>query len=273
MNPDALKTSVHCKAGRWHNRLERRSRPRTTILNCAIDALTMQQTLDFVDAAIRDGRSIQHGVVDAGKLALMHADEFLYRSVTESDIVNGEGQLLVWLSKLQRESLPERVVGLELFENLLGLAHARGYQVYLFGAREAVVREVVARVSARYSPQLIAGFRNGYYAPEEEEAIARQIAASGAQMLFVGISSPKKELFLYRHRDILATVNFRMGVGGSFDVVAGKVSRAPRWMQQVCLEWFYRFLQEPRQKWKVEVVDSFHFLGLLLAERLRRAWR
>lgn len=235
---------------------------RVTLLNCPIDALTMNETIALVEAAVREGRSIQHGCVDAGKLALMHGDPFLFRSVTESEIINGEGQLLVWISKLHRVSLPERVVGLELFENLLAVAQAHGYKVFLFGAREEVVRRVVEIVSERHGPGVIAGFRNGYYAPEDEEAIARQIAASGAQMLFVAMSSPKKELFLARHRDLLAAVNFRMGVGGSFDVVAGKVKRAPRWMQRVCLEWFFRFLQEPRQKWKVEVVDSFHFLYL-----------
>lgn len=242
---------------------------RVSLLGCPIDALTMAGTIELIEAAIRDGRSIQHGCVDAGKLALMHGDPFLYRSVAESEIINGEGQLLVWISKLQPVSLPERVVGLELFENLLAVAHARGYKVFLFGAREEIVRRVVEIVSQRYGPGVIAGFRNGYYAPEDEAAIARQIAATGAQMLFVAMSSPKKELFLARHRDLLAGINFRMGVGGSFDVVAGKVKRAPRWMQKMCLEWFFRFLQEPRQKWKVEVVDSFHFLYLWVT-RARR---
>lgn len=246
---------------------------RVRFLDCDIDALTMHETVERIDAAIRDGQSIQHGVVDAGKLALMHGDAFLRRSVTESDIVNGEGQLLVWLSRLQEHRLPERVVGLELFENLLALAHERGYRVYLFGAREEVLRLVVERISQRHSPHLLAGYRNGYYDDEEEAGIARRIAASGADMLFVGISSPRKEKFLYRHRDVLGAVPFRMGVGGSFDVVAGKVRRAPRWMQRLCLEWFFRFVQEPRAKWKVEVVDSFHFLYLVFVHDVLRRRR
>lgn len=238
------------------------------LLDCPIDCLSMVETVAWVDCAIREGRSVQHGVVDAGKLALMYNDPVLYRSVTESDLVNGEGQLLVWLSRVYAHSLPERVVGLELFENLLELAHRRGYKVFLFGAREEVVRQVVEIASDRFSPEIIAGWRNGYYARDEEEGIARQIAESGAQMLFVAISSPKKENFMHRHAELLQGINFRMGVGGSFDVVAGRVKRAPKWMQKICLEWFFRFLQEPRDKWKVEVVDSFHFLILLLLHSL-----
>jgi N-acetylglucosaminyldiphosphoundecaprenol N-acetyl-beta-D-mannosaminyltransferase len=241
---------------------------RIRILDCPIDCLSMEQTVDWVDAAIRDGRNVQHGVVDAGKLALMYNDPTLYRSVTKSDLVNGEGQLLVWLSRLFTHRLPERVVGLELFEHLCELAHQRGYKVYLFGAREEVVSRVVEIMSERHSSDVIAGWRNGYYDDDEEEAIAREIAESGAQLLFVAISSPRKENFLHRHAQILRGVSFRMGVGGSFDVVSGKVKRAPRWMQRLCLEWFYRFLQEPRDKWKVEVVDSFHFVLLLALHAL-----
>jgi N-acetylglucosaminyldiphosphoundecaprenol N-acetyl-beta-D-mannosaminyltransferase len=198
----------------------------------------------------------------------MHDDAELFRAVTSSDLINGEGQPLVWLSRLYGEKLPERVVGCELFENLLPLAHQRGYRVFLFGAREEVVRECVRLASERYSPELIAGWRNGYYAPEEEEGIARQIAASGAQLLFVGMTSPKKELFLHNHREILAPVNFRMGVGGSFDVMAGKVGRAPKLVQKAGLEWFYRWIQEPRAKWKPVVADSFRFLYYLARERI-----
>ena len=90
-------------------------------------------------------------------------------------------------------------------------------------------------------------------------------------MLFVAMSTPKKELFLHRHADVLAAVNFRMGVGGSFDVLAGRVRRAPAWMQKACLEWVYRFVQEPRDKWRSVVVESLRFPFCLIRHRLRRS--
>lgn len=236
------------------------------ILGCSMQAFTMEQTINWVDNAIINNQSMQHGCVDAGKLALMYCDAFLYDSVVSSDLINGEGQLLVWLSRLTQQPLPERVVGLDLFENLLILARKKNYKVYLLGATEEVITQLVEHVTVNYSADIIAGYRNGYFSFEEEKNIAKDIANSGAHMLFVGISSPIKENFLRNNAEILSPVNFRMGVGGSFDVVTGKVKRAPKWMQRICLEWFYRFLQEPRDKWKVEVVDSFHFLYLLLKD-------
>ena len=118
-----------------------------------------------------------------------------------------------------------------------------------------------------YSPKIIAGYRNGYFNKEEEKSIAQEIANSGADILFVAISSPTKEIFLNQYKDIINTP-FIMGVGGSFDVVSGKVERAPVWMQNAGLEWFYRFLQEPRRMWKRYLYTNSMFLWLVLKEKL-----
>jgi N-acetylglucosaminyldiphosphoundecaprenol N-acetyl-beta-D-mannosaminyltransferase len=145
--------------------------------------------------------------------------------------------------------------------------------VFLFGATDDVLGEVVRRVSRQFSPELIAGYRNGYYEPEKEREIAEMIAASGAHILFVAMSSPKKEYFLCRHREVLAPVNFRMGVGGTFDVFAGKVKRAPAWVQRAGMEWLYRFTQEPRDKWKPVLVESLRFVYYLAAQEVRERTR
>jgi N-acetylglucosaminyldiphosphoundecaprenol N-acetyl-beta-D-mannosaminyltransferase len=121
----------------------------------------------------------------------------------------------------------------------------------------------------KYGPGIIAGYRNGYYGPEEEDLIAEQIANSGAQLLFVAISSPKKENFLARYRDVLKAVSFTMGVGGSFDVVAGITKRAPLWMQKIGLEWFYRLLQEPRRMWRRYLIGNSSFAWIVLKEKFR----
>lgn len=239
------------------------------ILNCWIDAISFTETIDRIDRGIDEGKTIQHGCVYASKLAMMHRDPELFQAVTNSDIISGESQLLVWLSKFYDTQLPERVVGLELFEALIKLAYQRKHKVFLFGAREEIVKRVVEIYTTRYSGSIFAGYRNGYYTPREEKAIARTIAESGAQMLFVAMSTPKKELFLNRYAETLKPVNFKMGVGGSFDVIAGKVRRAPRWMQCMCLEWFYRFLQEPRDKWPM-TLDSFRFLFLISKQAAQR---
>src|SRR5690554_5970581 len=197
------------------------------ILNTAINNLSMQETLALVQEKIRSGEQVHHVVVNAGKVVAMQNDSELRKSVNESDIINADGQAVVWASKFLGKPLKERVAGIDLMVNLVEMAHKNNNKIFLFGAKEEVVKEVVDKYSKIYSSNIIAGYRNGYFSPSEEEEIAQQIADSGTQMLFVAISSPIKENFLYKYRDTLKNVNLIMGVGGSFDVVAGKVKRAP----------------------------------------------
>lgn len=230
----------------------------------------MQETLAIVDNTISKGEQLHHVVVNAGKIVAMQSDLQLRQSVNESDLINADGQAVVWASKILRKPLKERVAGIDLMVNLVELAHKKNYKVFFFGAKEEVVKAVVDNYSKTYSPNIIAGYRNGYFKKEEEQDIAREIANSGANMLFVAISSPTKENFLYDNKALLNKVNFIMGVGGSFDVVSGKVKRAPVWMQDSGLEWFYRFSQEPKRMWKRYLVGNSKFIGLVLNEKRKK---
>lgn len=228
----------------------------------------MAETLSLIEAAVDDGRQIHHVVVNAGKVVQMQKDIQLRESVNGSDLINADGQAVVWASKFLGKPLKERVAGIDLMGNLVELAGKRKFKIYLFGAKEEVVSRV-AEVYEQAHPGIIAGYRNGYFNREEESDIAKDIAQSGADMLFVAITSPIKENFLYKHREILGGVNLVMGVGGSFDVVAGKTRRAPAWMQKIGLEWFYRFLQEPGRMWKRYLVGNSKFIWLILKEKIR----
>ncbi len=239
---------------------------RINILNCPIDKLTMEETVKLIGESIQNKTHLHHVVVNAAKLVHMQNDKELYDSVVSSDIINADGQAVVWASKILAQSLPERVAGIDLMQNLVKLASEKRYRVFFFGAKEEVVKGVVDKYTQMYSSGIIAGYRNGYFKKEEEESIARQIGDSGADILFVAISSPTKEIFLNTYKDIINTP-FIMGVGGSFDVVAGKVTRAPLWMQRYGLEWFYRFLQEPGRMWKRYLYTNSMFLWLVLKEK------
>ncbi|WP_223898519.1 WecB/TagA/CpsF family glycosyltransferase [Sulfurovum sp. TSL1] len=227
----------------------------------------MDKTVKVIDESIINKTHLHHVVVNAAKMVNMQKDKELYESVVSSDIINADGQAVVWASKFLGQPLPERVAGIDLMQNLVKLAYEKNHKVFFFGAKEDVVSEVVKRYSEQYSQDIIAGYRNGYFDNVDEESIARQIAQSGAHILFVAISSPTKEIFLNRYKDIIQTP-FIMGVGGSFDVVAGKVNRAPLWMQNAGLEWFYRFLQEPRRMWKRYLYTNSMFLWLVFKEKL-----
>lgn len=233
-----------------------------------IDNLSMHETLSSIAMAIEKRRHLHHTVVNAGKIVSMQRDPQLRESVVNADIINADGQGVVWASKLLGKPLKERVAGIDLMEELVRLASRNQYKVFFLGAKEEVVRTVVEHYSEIYSPDIIAGYRNGYFKKEEEPAIAKQIADSGANILFVAISSPTKENFLYQNRETLQRVNFIMGVGGSFDVVSGLVRRAPLWMQRSGLEWLYRVYQEPRRMFKRYMVGNARFLALVLKYKL-----
>ena len=240
---------------------------RIHILTTPIDCLTMGETIAQIEDAIKSKTQIHHTVVNAGKIVLMQEDQELHKSVVSSDIINADGQAVVWASKILKQPLPERVAGIDLMQKLVEISAKKTYTIFFFGAKEEIVKAVVDKYTDLYGAEIVAGYRNGYYSKEDEESIAQQISNSNANILFVAISSPKKENFLYKYKDQLANINFIMGVGGSFDVVAGKVKRAPVWMQKIGMEWFYRFAQEPRRMWKRYTVGNYKFIKLVFKEK------
>lgn len=241
---------------------------RILLMGCKIDNLTMQETLDKIAGFIRSGKPHQHVVVNVDKLVKASRDPAMRRIINACALVNVDGMPVVWAARLLGTPLKERVAGIDLFTALMQRAAQCGWRVFLLGARDDVLAGVV-RHYARALPALtICGARNGYWQGEQEEQdVVHEIRASRADLLFVAISSPQKEHFLDRHQDVLQ-VPFLMGVGGSFDVVAGKVKRAPQWMQRAGMEWFYRFLQEPRRMFRRYFLDDMAFLGLLLKEKI-----
>ena len=226
----------------------------------------MLETLDLVDQSISLKTQIHHTVVNAGKIVLMQDDKELEDSVVQADVINADGQAVVWAANLLGQKLPERVSGIDLMQELVKRSYARQYKCFFFGATQEVVLKLVDLYKRQFSEDIIAGYRNGYFEQEDEEKIADEISNSGANILFVAITSPKKEIFLNKYKKKLKNVNFIMGVGGSFDVIAGKVKRAPLWMQNIGLEWFYRVLQEPKRMWKRYLIGNIKFIRLVIKE-------
>ncbi|WP_240462922.1 WecB/TagA/CpsF family glycosyltransferase [Mesonia aquimarina] len=228
----------------------------------------MQETLQLITQCIQQKEQIHHTVVNAGKIVALQKDLELRQSVNEADLINADGQAVIWASNVLGKPLKERVAGIDLFTNLLALAKEKKYKVYLLGAKQEVLNELIKTIKNTYGSEIIAGQHHGYFSTEEEAELVENISKSGANMLFVAMSSPKKEIFLHKHKKALKAVNFIMGVGGSFDVISGKTKRAPLWMQDSGLEWFYRFIQEPRRMWKRYLIGNTKFISLVLKEKL-----
>jgi N-acetylglucosaminyldiphosphoundecaprenol N-acetyl-beta-D-mannosaminyltransferase len=247
-----------------------RPRERVTMMGCAIDNLSMEETLGTVEGFIASGRPHQHVVVNVDKLVKASRDPELRQIINDCALVNVDGMPVVWASRLLGKPLKERVAGVDLFEALMRRAGDKGWRVFLLGAREEVVREVASTYGRKYPGLVLAGYRNGYWKGEAEDAlVVEQIRDARPDLLFVAISSPKKEQFLGRYQAEMK-VPFAMGVGGTFDVAIGHVRRAPAWMQKSGLEWFYRFLQEPRRMFRRYFIDDMAFVWLFIKEAARR---
>ncbi len=239
------------------------------MMGCLIDNLSMEESVGKVDGFIASGQAHQHVVLNVDKLVKASRDPELRRIINACALINADGMPVVWAARLLGKPLKERVAGIDLFQALLGRAAQAGWRVFLLGAREEVVLAARQACERAYPGLCIAGHRNGYWQAAQEAEVLAQIGAARPQLLFVAISSPRKEAFLDRCQRQLQ-IPFAMGVGGSFDVVAGKVRRAPRWMQRVGLEWFYRFLQEPRRMFRRYFIDDIAFLWLLAKEAAGR---
>jgi N-acetylglucosaminyldiphosphoundecaprenol N-acetyl-beta-D-mannosaminyltransferase len=242
---------------------------RQELLGVPIDALTMGQVLDRVDKAIVERDRLRIGIVNAAKLVHMRRDATLRADVLSCDLILADGVPVVWASRLLGRPLPERVAGIDLMLGMLRRGNQAGYRVYCLGASEGVLAAAVTRITREYRGIRLAGYHHGYFTPQEEPALVAAIAGAQPDILLVGISSPGKERFLARWSDQLG-VPVCHGVGGSFDVLAGKVRRAPLAWQRLGLEWLYRVKQEPRRLWRRYLVTNTLFCGMVLSAFVRR---
>jgi len=238
---------------------------RQLLFGLYVDPMRMDEVIARCRAAVRSHSPLLLGVINAAKVVNLKRDPVLREALLECDILLADGQSIVWASKLLRHPLPERVAGIDIFERLLAMAEQDGRSIYLLGAKQDVLDKLIANISLRYPNLRIAGSHHGYFPDSDGAAIADEIRASKADMLFLGMVSPKKEVFLGNYA-ARCDVRVLHGVGGSFDVLAGITKRAPVLWQRTGLEWAYRVLQEPRRLWKRYLTTNFWFLILTLRE-------
>ncbi|WP_458718241.1 WecB/TagA/CpsF family glycosyltransferase [Pseudomonas gregormendelii] len=241
---------------------------RVEILGCPMDIGSMRSTVDNIRTAVETGIFTQHVVVNVAKLVNMRTDPLLNESVRSCDIINIDGMGVVFGARFLGHQIEERVAGVDLFYELISMSETNNFPVFLLGGTEEVVTTATRNIKTRYPALSIAGYHHGYFW-DDEAAVVDRIRQSGARLLFVAITSPKKENFINRWRSQLG-VTFVMGVGGTFDVVAGKVKRAPLWMQRSGLEWLYRVIQEPRRMWKRYFITNSVFGWWLLKDKYRQ---
>lgn len=239
---------------------------RMQILGVTIDPLTMKETVDAVEQYVLKKHPLHLMGVNADKINQCHEDEKIKKIVNESGIINADGASVVLASKFLGTPVPERVAGIDLMQCLLELSNKKGYSVYFFGAKEEVLQDMLKVFKQRYPNLNVVGYRNGYFSPEDEKKIQKDIKGGKPDFVFVGITSPKKEYIIQSFMDNGINAVF-MGVGGSFDVLSGHIKRAPLWMQKLNLEWLFRVVNEPKRLFKRYFVGNVTFIKRVLDEK------
>jgi N-acetylglucosaminyldiphosphoundecaprenol N-acetyl-beta-D-mannosaminyltransferase len=243
--------------------------PTKNIFNVPVKAITMERLLDIIHICIKDHYPIQIGVVNAAKLVNMGKDRRLRDDVLSSDLIVADGEAVVWASRLLGQRLPQRVTGIDMMYGMLNRGNQHGYRVYCLGAKEEISLAVAKQIAENYPGVKMVGRHHGYFTEEDEPGIAAEIQKARPDILFVAITSPKKENFLAKWSSMM-DVPICHGVGGSFDVMGGKVARAPKRWQKLGLEWLYRLKQEPKRLWRRYFVTNTLFISKLVSEIVRQ---
>lgn len=216
-----------------------------TYLGVDVSPLTYEGILNEVDARIAERKPSTIIAVNPEKIMASQKDETVKHMINDAtfQIPDGVGVLLA--SKLKGGNIKERVTGVDMMGKLVEHAAAKGYPVFFYGAKEETVSKAVANFQTKYPALKVAGYENGYI--QDENELVTKIAASGAQILFVALGSPKQELWIKRNMPNLPDVMVYQGVGGSFDVYAGTVKLAPDFYRNNGLEWLYRLMSDPKR--------------------------
>jgi N-acetylglucosaminyldiphosphoundecaprenol N-acetyl-beta-D-mannosaminyltransferase len=245
---------------------------RVDLFGCPFDRVDLAKAVAQVEAAIATrGKLTQSVGVNLDQLLKMQEDPAFREIILQCDQITADGQPIIWLSRLFGDPLPERVPSVDIMEALLPVGAAKGYKIFLLGTKQELLDRAAESMLAKHPGLPLVGRRNGYFKVEDEPEIVKQINESGADMLFVAISSPKKEEFVERNRAALK-VPFVMGVGGAFDIAAGQYTRAPRVIQKIGMEWAWRVAQEPKRMGP-RVLHDLKFGKHIVKEVVRRARR
>ncbi len=240
------------------------NKKRLKILNIWVDAVTRNQAQQMVRDFIEKG-SRPHIVFASNpeKNFSVPRDPALYDTFKNADLLLPDGIGMVKAAKIIYGVDIKRIPGVEFMEEICGLCAEKKFKIFIYGAKEEVNREAVEILQKRYEGLDIAGRANGYLKEQDMPALIDKINASGAQVLFLALGSPRQEQWFVRYRDQLENVRVCQGIGGTLDTIAGTVKRAPQFFQKLNLEWFYRLLTQPSRAGRQILLLKFIWLVLL----------
>jgi len=240
------------------------------LMGLQFNSITMRQCVDQCVSWCADNKpSKTIMTINAALLMMMQDNKALAQANHAGDLVVADGLPVVWASRIVGTPLVERVAGIDLMLNLLARGDKEKLRVYFLGAKQEVLDSLIAICTKSYPNLVITGAQNGYFNQQDTAELVREISQTNTDILFIGMPSPFKETWGQENRDDLG-VSVIIGVGGSFDVIAGYVRRSPEWMQKAGLEWFWRLMMEPRKLWKRYLVLNSRFVYNLFIEFFKK---
>lgn len=227
------------------------------ILGVPVHPMTMAQSVEALEQRMLAGE--QTFVVTANaEIIMMCQEDAAYNDIIshQAELVLPDGAGAVWAGRHLGYKVPERVAGFDLYNHLLALSAEKGYKAYFFGGSPGIAEAAKTKSEELYPGVQIVGCHNGYFTDTDVPSIIEEINNSGAEMLFVALGAPKQEKWILAHRAELKP-RILMGIGGSFDVLAGKMERAPKWMQDASLEWAFRLYKQPSRFMRMLALPKF----------------
>ncbi|MGC4029167.1 MAG: WecB/TagA/CpsF family glycosyltransferase [Steroidobacteraceae bacterium] len=233
------------------------------ILNACLDKVTLDEAVGRIIQAVQARAGGWVCTVNVSFAMMMRSDPKLQLHVDRAFLALADGQPLVWASRLLGRGLPERVAGIDVVDGVCSEAARRAIPVFLLGSSEQNIRRAAEELRAKF-PGLDIRYHHGFFPAADFSAIASIVAGSGARVLLCGMGVPRQEYFIADQWGSLG-VDVAIGVGGSFEVISGHLSRAPLWMQKCGLEWVHRLLQEPARLFPRYFTTGVQFGALMVA--------
>lgn len=230
-----------------------------------IENLSFNEAKNRITEFLKENKKAIITPINPEKIIKSLKDEKLKEFLLNSDLLLPDGYGIIFASKILGLHIKERITGIDMFESLLDYANEKGLSIYLLGTHEEILEKVVERVKKEYKGIEIAGYHKGFF--DNPQIVLDDFQNKKFDFLFVAMGSPKQEYFIYDNYNKINAKIF-MGVGGSFDVFSGKFKRAPYLIRKFGLEWFYRFILEPKKRFP-RVVQLFKFIILVLKERFK----
>lgn len=241
---------------------------KVNVLGVGIDNYDLAGALARVEQIIADKKPEYFGAINMNQLVLYHENETFRRITDSAGLLTVDGQPIMWIAKLLGTPIKQKLTGPYFMQEVCRMAGERGYKVFLLGGAPGS-GEAAARKLKTMSPQLqVCGIYSPPFGFEKDEAelakINDMLKSSGADLLFVGLGSPKQDIFIGENKDIYQ-IPLSFSIGIAIDYFAGRVKKAPDWMNRIGLEWFYRFCQEPKRLFKRYFIDSWKVIGYFIS--------